>query len=277
MPAKVISSGTVTWRSTSSADAPGNWAKTSIMAGAGSGYASTLMLRNENIPTTESAIAKRMTTSGLCSAHSISLRTISDYPNNVLRAPPEVKHNPLAGRFGRAPECLASYLQSPRNGSWAGRSLLGRLGFFLEQGRLQLADPRAENSLPGQQRLLGEHSKFFFFERASFAFSERLAADKDRFFKPPDEFDAAHGVILLRSVGFDEDNALLTVIPHGRRRHLDDVWRRRQLNLGRDHLSGQQSPLLVVDVPLDLRGVIVGIDDVADVVDVTFQGSAADR
>ena len=37
MPAKVTSSGTVTWRSTSSAEAPGNWAMTSTIAGAGSG------------------------------------------------------------------------------------------------------------------------------------------------------------------------------------------------------------------------------------------------
>ena len=47
MPASVTSSGTVTWRSTSSVDAPGNCASTSMMVDARSGYASTLMLMNE--------------------------------------------------------------------------------------------------------------------------------------------------------------------------------------------------------------------------------------
>ena len=37
MPARAISSGMVTWRSTSSAEKPGYWATTSMMAGAGSG------------------------------------------------------------------------------------------------------------------------------------------------------------------------------------------------------------------------------------------------
>ena len=37
MPARATSSGIVTWRSTSSAEAPGYWATTSMIAGAGSG------------------------------------------------------------------------------------------------------------------------------------------------------------------------------------------------------------------------------------------------
>src|SRR5579872_7449435 len=76
MPAIVTSSGIVTWRSTSSADAPGNLAMTSTMAGAGSGYASTLTWTNAYAPNPTSAQVSSSTMALLLRAHWISLWTI---------------------------------------------------------------------------------------------------------------------------------------------------------------------------------------------------------
>src|SRR5438094_761709 len=149
MPANVTSKGMVTCRSTSSADAPGNKANTSTIAGAGSGKASTLTFRKEKKPTAAKATPMRMTTSGLLSDHSMSLRTI----RYLKFQEPRTKFQ----------EPISAYRLSIRNSFWDWNLVLGswslvlfllRLRFQIEQLGFQFADAGLENQLAGPERLL---------------------------------------------------------------------------------------------------------------------------
>src|SRR5580704_145044 len=113
------------------------------------------MLRNEYMPTIDNAIANKITTSGLCRAHSISRRTISDYPNET--AVLDEIHCPPAGanlvvRAREFPCALSLAREVSRR--------FGRLGFLLRERRLQLADAGPQDSLPRQERLFRKHSEF---------------------------------------------------------------------------------------------------------------------
>src|SRR5947209_18326235 len=95
MPDRPTSRGMVTWRSISSAEAPGFRAMISMMGGAGSGYASTFTLTNAYAPYPARARTASRTIIGLSRTQAINLRMVgrsqynrTNLVGNALRGVP---------------------------------------------------------------------------------------------------------------------------------------------------------------------------------------------
>ena len=146
-----------------------------------------------------------------------------------------------------------------------------RARFQSSRAALSSPTPVFRMRSPGRSGSSGCRFLFLFRGRQPLGLGEGRAADERHLLEAVRQLDAPHRVVVLVRVGLHEHDAVLAVFHHGVERHLDDVLGRRDADGGRDELAGADLRPGVVDVSLDHRRVLVGVDQVADLLDRALQ------
>ena len=136
----------------------------------------------------------------------------------------------------------------------------------LQRG-LEFQRPGGEHALARPQRLRGRGLLPSCPAARSPILCRGHAADIGRSLEAVGYLHAAHRENWFFRIALHEDDRVLAVLHHGADRHFHDILRRRQFHGGRDELPGPQQPARIGNVAADDGRVLVGIDQVSDVID----------